>query len=236
MVGNGAMANLRTIHAALPCRCPPGCDRDCAPPPTTTSGSVRSPRKSCHYGPRWACKCSMRASDISDGSSVQTQTYRMHAHRPMGSTESWPDPRRLHLQPAGAPHQVEFECHLLGRAELVGIGAHADPAIAPPRLPGAEALPFQPVDRVAGGMRLRDGVARQDLAPVVVVALAARQIELALAAVEQRTAGLEELDQAVAADRDRHAARLAPDEGRERQQLLALGGKRRRLLLLGAAD
>src|SRR5215510_16367130 len=73
MVGNGAMANLRTIRAALPCRCPPGCDRDCAPPPTTTSGSVRSPRKSCHYGPRWACKCWMRASDISDGSSVQTQ-------------------------------------------------------------------------------------------------------------------------------------------------------------------
>src|SRR5262249_23404036 len=61
--------------------------RDCAPPPTKSSGSVRSPRKSCHYGPRWACKCWMRASDISDGSSVETQTYRMHAHRPMVSTD-----------------------------------------------------------------------------------------------------------------------------------------------------
>jgi hypothetical protein len=36
--------------------------------------------------PRWACRCSMLASDISVGSSVETRSYRMHAHRHMSST------------------------------------------------------------------------------------------------------------------------------------------------------
>jgi hypothetical protein len=40
----------------------------------------------------------------------------------------------------------------------------------------------------------------------------------------------------VVRDFDRHAARLPPDIGRECEQLPALDGKRRRLLLLGAAD
>src|SRR5262249_57139188 len=34
----------------------------------------------------------------------------------------WPDPRRLHLQPARAPHQVELERDLLGPAELIRLG------------------------------------------------------------------------------------------------------------------
>jgi len=39
------------------------------------------------YSRRWACLRSMLASDFSDGSSVETQTYRKgHAHRPMEST------------------------------------------------------------------------------------------------------------------------------------------------------
>src|SRR5262245_11370889 len=74
----------RSRPPAYDARSDPG--RDSAPPPTKSSGSVRSPRKSCQYGPRWAGKCWVPASDISDGSSVQTQTYRMHAHRPMEST------------------------------------------------------------------------------------------------------------------------------------------------------
>src|SRR5262249_47792143 len=68
------------------------------------------PRKSCQYGPRWACKCSMRASDISDGSSVETQTYRMHAHRPMASTA-----QGLSLRADAGAHVVE---HGGGRAAI----------------------------------------------------------------------------------------------------------------------
>src|SRR5262249_58130882 len=44
----------------------------------------------------------MRASDISDGSSVETQTYRMHAHRPMASTEQFALLAVRHLAGDGA--------------------------------------------------------------------------------------------------------------------------------------
>src|SRR6184192_1077868 len=54
--------------------------------PASCVDSVRSPRKSCQYDPWWACIGWMLASDLSDGSSGITRTYRMHAHRPMEST------------------------------------------------------------------------------------------------------------------------------------------------------
>src|SRR5207302_9138828 len=54
--------------------------------PASCVDSVRSPRKSCQYDPWWACTGWMLASDLSDGSSGLTRTYRMHAHRPMEST------------------------------------------------------------------------------------------------------------------------------------------------------
>src|SRR5262245_58859675 len=59
---------------------------DCTSSPASSSGSVQSKRKSCQYDRWWACIRSMLASDVSDGSSVVTQTYRMHAHRPIEST------------------------------------------------------------------------------------------------------------------------------------------------------
>ena len=69
------------------------------------------------------------------------------------------------------------------------------------------------------------------------MALRTGEIELPLALGEQLVAGLQEgLGALVVRDFDRHAARLLPDISREREQLLALEGKRRRLLLLGAAD
>src|SRR5262249_16167807 len=46
-----------------------GSDPGCASSPTSGAGSVRSQRKSCHYGRRWACARWMLASDVSDGSS-----------------------------------------------------------------------------------------------------------------------------------------------------------------------
>ena len=61
------------------CPCP-----GCAASPARSSDSVRSQRKSCHNRRWWAWLRSMLASDFSDGSSVETQTYRKgHAHRPM---------------------------------------------------------------------------------------------------------------------------------------------------------
>src|SRR5262249_14139362 len=74
--------------------------------PASPSGSVRLQRQSCHYDPRWACSRGMPASCVSDGSSVQTQTYRMHAHRPMESTDRT---------------RSENKAHRPQRAELLGI-------------------------------------------------------------------------------------------------------------------
>src|SRR5262249_40602735 len=88
-----------------------------------------------------------------------------------------------------------------------------------------------------GRVALRDRGAGELLAPIVVVALGTGEIELPLALGEQLAAGLQEgLDALVVRDFDRHAARLLPHIGRECEQLLALERKRRRLLLLGAAD
>src|SRR5437879_7190714 len=78
-------------------------------------------------------------------------------------------------------------------------------------------------------MRLRNDVARELPSPVVVVALRAREVELALAPVERRAAGGEERPHPRGdRDVDRQAARLARDERGEREQLPALVGERGR--------
>src|SRR5262245_41794563 len=145
--------------------------------------------------------------------------------------------RALHRHAARAPHEEELERHVFRRAVLVGLRAHADQAVAQPPLQRAEVLPFQPVERIAGRVALRDHVADESLAPLVVVALRTGEVELALARAEQRTAFLEErLQPLVGGRRDRHTARLARHIGREREQVLALVAQRRRLLLLAPAD
>src|SRR5215831_4985232 len=85
-------------------------------------------------------------------------------------------------------------------------------------------------------MRLRDDAACELLAPVVVVAQRAREVELALAAVEGFASGFEKgLRLRVDLRVDRHPARLAGDVGGEREQLLALVGERSRFLVIDAA-
>src|SRR5215831_2323129 len=85
-------------------------------------------------------------------------------------------------------------------------------------------------------MRLRDDAPRELLAPVVVVAQRARQVELALAAVKGFASGFEKrLRLRVDLRRDRQAARLQRDVGGEREQLFALVGEGRRFLAIDAA-
>src|SRR5690606_17866783 len=100
----------------------------------------------------------------------------------------------------------------------------------------AERLPFQAVERIAGGMPLRQGDASELLAPVVVVALGAGEIELALAAGKDGAPALDDgLEPRVVAA-DGKPARLAADESGEREQVLALACELRRPLSLGTAD
>src|SRR5262245_24884167 len=86
-------------------------------------------------------------------------------------------------------------------------------------------------------MALRDWSARKLLAPVIVMALRAGEIELSLALNEHLATGLQEGPRAfVVCDIDGQTARLISDISGEREQFLALEGKRRCLLLLRTAD
>ncbi len=85
-------------------------------------------------------------------------------------------------------------------------------------------------------MRLRDRVAGQALAPVIVVTLAAGEVELALAAEEGRAAGVDKPPRSgVAGDGDGQAAGLPRDVGGEREQVPAFEFEGRSLLSPGAA-
>src|SRR5262245_38700913 len=86
-------------------------------------------------------------------------------------------------------------------------------------------------------MGLRNLVAGEALAPVVVVAVDAGEIELADALVVELAALVAERREARVVRRcDRLATRLQAEIGGERQELLALIRKGRGVLLLVAAD
>ena len=123
-----------------------------------------------------------------------------------------------------------------GAPYVVRLRAHADEAVAQPALERAQALPLQPVERIAGRVRLRDDVAGELAAPVVVVALAQARLSWPWRRSKvARPASRNGCVRAIDRDVDRQAARLARDVGGQREQLLALPGERRRLLPLDAA-
>src|SRR5262245_8501345 len=86
-------------------------------------------------------------------------------------------------------------------------------------------------------MALRDRSAGKLLPPVIVVTLRAGEIELSLALNEHLATVLQEGPRAfVVCDIDGQTARLISDISGEREQFLALEGKRRCLLLFRTAD
>jgi len=88
--------------------------------------------------------------------------------------------RGLDCETAGAPSEKEFELVHFRRAIVEGLCAHAEKAIAQAPLQRAETLPFETVDRIAIRMPLWDRCTGELLAPIVVMALRAREVELAL--------------------------------------------------------
>src|SRR6516164_1946180 len=150
---------------------------------------------------------------------------------------SRPHGRSLDLHSAGTPHQIKLEIDIFRRAVCKSLGAHADQAVAQPPLQRSQRLPFQPVERIAVGMSLRNRRARELSSPIIVVAGGAGEIELALAELKQLLAGPQKRRQAfIVLALDWHPARLHSDIGGEGEQLLALERQQRRLLLLRAAD
>src|SRR5262249_35141274 len=137
----------------------------------------------------------------------------------------------------GAGHEIELELDQLRRTEIIGLRPYTCHAGAQAALQRAERLPFQPIKRIAGGVSLRDRRSRQPLVPDLLMAIVAGEVELALPlGVERAAFGDERLELRIRPDLDRTAARLLRDEGGDCQQIAALKGKRRRLLMVGAAE
>ena len=124
---------------------------------------------------------------------------------------------RLHHETAGAPGEIEFEIDNLRRVIGIRLGAHPNEAIAQAPSQRAEALPFQAIERVTGGVGLRYRRAAQFLPPIVVVALRAGQVQLALPALENLSAGIAEpAGLRIVRDGDRQSLRLMRNKRRQR--------------------
>ena len=143
---------------------------------------------------------------------------------------------RLHRHAAGARHQERLQRHGFVGAGRIGLGAHADHAVAQAPRQRAERLPFEAIDRIAGRMRLRDQGAGEALAALSSWQMAQLRLSWPWRRVEQGAAGGDERRQRrIVADRDGGAARLAAHIGGQRQEFAALVGERRRLLMGFAA-
>ena len=101
---------------------------------------------------------------------------------------------------------------------------------------GTEGLPFETIGRKAGAVTLTDRVAAKFLAPIFVMALGAGEVELAPPGVEIILAPrIPVCRRAFDIDRDRLAACKVCDIGRQREEVIALIGERRAILIAFAA-
>ena len=103
------------------------------------------------------------------------------------------------------------------------MGPYTGQAVAQPALQRTQALPFQPVLRVAVGVALRNERAAQALAPALVVALRAGQVQLSQAlGIKLATPFQGGLQPHIIHGRERQAARLQGNQAFEGQQFFAL--------------
>src|SRR5258706_1785154 len=123
-----------------------------------------------------------------------------------------PNGGRLDLHSPRTPHQEELQIDEFCGAEVGHLRADPGEAVAQPPLERPQALPLQAIERVTGGVSLRNHAAREVLPPVVVVSQGAGEFELALAAMAGFPARLQERP-GTRVDRrlDRKPARLARD-------------------------
>src|SRR6266478_2943518 len=95
-------------------------------------------------------------------------------------SSSWTHSRRLDLHAARAPHQVKLEIDVFRCTQSIGLCPHANETVAQAPLQRSQRLPFQSIERIAVGVALRDGRARELSSPIVIVALGTGQVELTL--------------------------------------------------------
>src|SRR5258708_28912887 len=211
-----------------------------APAATTSASSFAPPARNLRWKLRSLRRCgksgvatrneARSASNWTDPEFTAASTATDGAdHAECVAGYSPPYRRRLDRHAVGARHQVKLEFDQFRRAVIKSPGADAGHAAAQAALQRTNRLPFQPVDRIAGRLSLRDRRSCKMLVPIVVVAIRASQIDLALPLHEQLTSfGDERFELRVGAGDDRDAARLLRDEGCGREQLVAFVCKRRR--------
>src|SRR6516164_4417739 len=93
--------------------------------------------------------------------------------------------RRLYRHSAGPLHEIELERDSFRGAVFVWFGADTCHAVAQAPLLRTQGLPFETINRIAGRVAMRDHAAGEPLTPIVVVALAAREVQLTFAAMKQ---------------------------------------------------
>ena len=103
------------------------------------------------------------------------------------------DGRGFDREPAGAPSKKQFEIDDLGCVAGIGFGPHSGKAFAQAPPYRSECLPFQAIQRIPGRVRLRDRRAGKTLSPILVMARRAGQVQLTLAALEDRPPGFDKL-------------------------------------------
>src|SRR5581483_2483407 len=101
------------------------------------------------------------------------------------------DSRRLDRQPLGAPGKIKLNRHQFGASCLERLSTHALEAGAKPPAQRAQRLPLQAIGGEAVGMALADPFGAETLAPVLLVALRTRDIELPLVLVIEPPANFE---------------------------------------------
>src|ERR1700761_4291806 len=76
--------------------------------------------------------------------------------------------RAFDLHAVRPRHQIKLELDEFRRAVIIGLGACADLGVAHPPRQRAERLPLQPIQRIAGRLRLRNSRSSEVLVPIIV--------------------------------------------------------------------
>ena len=159
-----------------------------------------------------------------------TTAFECRASLPNGAAHQGRTRRRLHRQAARAPGQEQLAARPV-RGAPQAKGSARTPLMQARSAPlqRAQALPLQPVDRVAGGMALRDRAAAQAPAGLRVMAVGAGQVELADALTEKRAAALaRRVQPRILRRRQRQAARLQGDIGLQAERACSRRAAQRR--------
>ena len=181
-------------------------------------------------GRDWRASACMDRS-ISHGSSVPLRLrHATFKPVPLSTSESSSaHARRLERNALRAPREIQLDVGELACARRRHLRADAEQARANAPLQRTDSLPFEPIRRKCTRMTLAEGLGKQALSPVLIVALRAREVHLPVPLAVERAAAFERRARGpVDGYGDGHSTRLVGNPGRQRQQVVVFGRQRRR--------